>query len=164
VRNLLMKARSPSSFGRSTEQPSFAGAILRPTCNTFVSVLPSIRSIGSTSCCLGTSPPNAFVPDHQVNQLLKTLVTATVASASLSLGGCGRVIVYCEGELEKSPDGECFAQLVQDVATRGAYAVVECKDWHYVPYPDWNAVILGGARTGRTLRQPSSRFRQTPSR
>ena len=58
-------------------------------------------------------------------------VLEPVASPSLSLGGCGRVIVYCEGELERAPDGECRAQLVQDVATRGAYAVVECKDWHY---------------------------------
>src|SRR5262249_35145954 len=77
-----------------------------------------------------------------VKRLLRMPVTVIAASASLSLSGCGRVIIYCEGEPAKSPDGECNAQLVQDVATHGAYAVVECNDWQYEPYPDWTAVIL----------------------
>ena len=68
-----------------------------------------------------------------------------------NLIGCERHIVYCEGPRVASPDGQCNAQLVQDVATNGAYAVVECQDWHYPPYPDWNAVILNGPHTPLTM-------------
>ena len=80
-----------------------------------------------------------------------TALSALLAITLLNLSGCERHIVYCEGSRVASPDGQCNAQLVQDVATNGAYAVVECEDWHYPPYPDWNAVILNGPHTPLTM-------------
>lgn len=70
------------------------------------------------------------------------------------LSGCGDGIVYCEGEMVCSPDSECKAQLAQDVATDGTYAVVECSDWHNVsgPGPHWNAVVLKGTKHGLTTK------------
>lgn len=66
--------------------------------------------------------------------------------------GCERHIIYCEGPYASSPDSQCKAHLVQDLATNGAYAVVECNDWHYAPYPDWNAVILNGPHSPMAVR------------
>ena len=80
-----------------------------------------------------------------------TVLSASLAIALVNLSGCERHIVYCEGPRVASPDSECNAQLVQDVATNGAYAVVECAEWHYPPYPNWNAVILNGPHTPLTM-------------
>lgn len=79
-----------------------------------------------------------------------TRATACLCLALLS--GCGSGIVYCEGDIVRSPDSECWAQLIQDVATDGTYAVVECNDWHTLPGPDWNAVVLKGTDHGLTTK------------
>jgi hypothetical protein len=80
-----------------------------------------------------------------------TALSVLLAITLSNLIGCERHIVYCEGPRVSSPDGQCNAQRVQDVATNGAYAVVEYQDWHYPPYPDWNAVILNGPHTPLTM-------------
>ena len=81
-----------------------------------------------------------------------TALCVLLAIIPSNLIGCERHIVYCEGPPVASPDGQCDAQFVQDVATNGAYAVVDCQDWHYPPYPaDWNAVILNGPHTPLTI-------------
>jgi hypothetical protein len=75
------------------------------------------------------------------------MIATSLILAFLNLSGCDRRIVYCEGPRIASPGGRCNAQLVQDVSTNGAYATVECDDWHSPPYPDWNALILNGPHT-----------------
>ena len=77
---------------------------------------------------------------------------ASLSIILISSSGCERHIIYCEGPYTSSPDGQCKAQLVQDVATNSADAVVECNDWHYPPYPDWNAVILNGPHSPMAIR------------
>jgi len=68
------------------------------------------------------------------------------------LGACERHIVHCESASVPSPDRECRAQLVQDVSTDGTCAVVDCAEFHYPPYPDWNAVVLKGTAEGMSLK------------
>jgi len=73
-------------------------------------------------------------------------------SAQLASWPCERHIAYCEASYVSSPDRQCKAQLVQDAATNGDYAVVECNDWHYPPYRDWHAVILNGSHCPMAVR------------
>ena len=81
--------------------------------------------------------------------LKSSYMTRTALCLCLALlNGCGDGIIYCEGEMVRSPDSECKAQLIQDVATDGTYAIVECSDWHNLPGPDWNAVVLKGTKHG----------------
>lgn len=78
---------------------------------------------------------------------------ALLPMITMMLSGCARHIIYCEGSNVTSPDGQCSAQLVQDVATKGSYASVDCKDWHYQPYvQDQNAIALNGAHTPLAVR------------
>ena len=104
---------------------------------------PFIASDKLTPMCLG-----AFLYLYRRGDLRGVRVVAPVLAMSV-LGGCGQgmFVSYCEGTLAKSPDGNCSAQLVQDVATKRAYAVVECTAWHYEQEPNWNAVVVRGART-----------------
>src|SRR6266853_3313124 len=76
----------------------------------------------------------------------------------VALNACDRHIIYCEGPRLASADGECTAQLVQDVSTDGTYAVVECRNWHYAPNPpNWNAVTLKGTQNAVALKWLDSR-------
>ena len=67
---------------------------------------------------------------------------------ALAVCGCGRQVIFCQGPVLGSPDGECTAQVVQDVATDGSYATLECNDlaWHREGTPEWNVVVARGAQ------------------
>ena len=54
-------------------------------------------------------------------------LTVVAAMTAITQGGCQRAVIYCEGELAPSPDGQCTAQLVQDVATD---SVLATEDFH----------------------------------